>query len=179
MTGKRQAQTGKKTGMPVTMPVNLPPMTVKDAAAETGMSERTLRRKIRGGELETVLIGGKVHVQADSLFRLAAMTGTSTGTDRQKTDNAGDNAGADAGGADELLGDIIRRQDGEIAFLRAELTAIRAAMESVTRMLPAPGGGASDNPQGKGTPWLVAVAAILAAILIIGGGWWGLNCRIR
>jgi hypothetical protein len=75
----------------------------------------------------------------------------------------------------EVLRDTIRRQDSEISYLRGELSAIRATLETVTRMLPAPA-----KPQESGQDkarrgvslwvWLLLSVAILAGAGV--GGYW-------
>ena len=59
---------GQDAGHPVLM-------TAGQAAEYLGISERTIRRYIKSGKLETVLIGGSVRIQPEALYRLAAVSG--------------------------------------------------------------------------------------------------------
>lgn len=160
---------GQDAGQPVLM-------TAGQAAAHLGISERSIRRYIKAGKLETVEIGGSVRIQPEALYRLAAVSGipqAGTGTNGQ---NAPALSGTVSDPVAEALRDTVRRQDSEIAYLRTELTAIRATLETVTRMLPAPQNRENTGDQNqarRGAPlwvWLVLAGAILAAAGV--GGYW-------
>ena len=160
---------GQDAGQPVLM-------TAGQAAEHLGISERKIRRHIKSGKLETVLIGGSVRIQPEALYRLAAVSGipqAGTGTNGQ---NAPAVSGTVPDPLAEALRDTVRRQDSEIAYLRTELTAIRATLETVTRMLPAPQNREKTGDQDqarRGAPlwvWLVLAGAILAAAGV--GGYW-------
>ena len=150
-------------------------VTVAEAAIRLGKSDRTIRRMIAAGKLATVTIGGALCVQLSVGDTPDKVTGASvhvadkTGqSDRHMSDTEA-----------EALRDTIRRQDGEISYLRQELTATRATLEKVTLMLPAPGGGTQTGDPGRSGPllpkWVVVVLAVAAAALlgywVIGGLW--------
>ena len=142
-------------------------VTVAEAAIRLGKSDRTIRRMIAAGKLATVTIGGALCVQLAGLDTPDKVTGASvhvadkTGqSDRHMSDTEA-----------EALRDTIRRQDGEISYLRAML-------DRVTLMLPAPGQNvtqAAQDPresQGRRQPllhtvlfWIVVVFAVLALVL--------------
>jgi len=165
VTGNQQAGTGtngQHAGHTVLM-------TAGQAARYLGISERTIRRHIKSGKLETVAVGGSVRIQPEALYRLAAVTGTpqaGTGTNGQHAPAV---SGAVSDDVAEALRDTIRRQDSEIAYLRTELTAIRATLETVTRMLPAPQPTSGQRTRSAWI-WLVLAGAILAAAGV--GGYW-------
>lgn len=158
---------GQDAGHPVLM-------TAGQAAEYLGISERTIRRYIKSGKLETVLIGGSVRIQPEALYRLAAVSGIG----QAPTGTIGQDAPAMSGTLPdpvaEALRDTVRRQDSEIAYLRTELTAIRATLETVTRMLPAPDrtGENTGSKQAREAPqwvWLLLAGVVLAAGI---GGYW-------
>lgn len=131
--------------------------TPRQAAAYTGLSERTIRRYIKAGKLGTVQIDGRELIQPEDLDRLAA-------TDRHIQANA---AGSDRQAPDpvaEALADTIRRQDSEITFLRTELTALRDSLNHALLMLP----GAENKPARKWDWlfWLLLGGLILTALLM-------------
>lgn len=144
---------------------------IADTAAKLGKSERTIRRWIRAGKLKTVDIGGQVYVQAEAFDTPADMSGegvhVSAESDRM--------SGQVSGEVVEVLKDTIRRQDAEIGFLRTEVSAIRSALENVTRMLPAPARSeepAAQKTERKSRVWLWILLAVVILSGAGAGGYW-------
>lgn len=139
-------------------------VSVTEAAARLGKSERTLRRWIASGKLATVDLGGQAYVQLagtgtppDTTGTIDQMAAKTPAHDRRLSDTLA-----------ESLRDTIRRQDREIDFLRGELTAARETVNTLTRMLPAPGiGNSTERKPGSAPVWILIV--IVAAILAAGG----------
>jgi len=152
--------------------------TVAETAARLGKSERTIRRMIASGKLNSVDIGGVSYVQLAG-FEVPAHDRHMTGGSVQIPANAGQNdrhmTGTLSRELSDALHDTIRRQDTEIAFLRGELSAIRATLETVTRMLPA-SSGATDTPTNIGKhripSWIWIIVAITILVATSVGGYW-------
>ncbi len=131
--------------------------TVAQAAEYLGVSDRTMRRYIKAGKIGTVEVDGVCRVQQTDLDNLAALDrhipANAIGIDRHLSDPA-----------EDVLRETVRRQDSEIAFLRTELTAIRATLDRVTLMLPAA------QKKGFAWGWIVIIAAAIVAAAA--GGYW-------
>lgn len=141
--------------------------TISEAAARLGKSERTIRRMIKAGKLNTVDIGGQTCIQMGGISAQDKVTGTGV----QMTAPAGQTDRHMFTAEAEALRDIVRRQDSEISYLRGELTAIRSTLETVTRMLPPP--KSTENARlWSGAPawiWVLVATIVLAAGV---GGYW-------
>lgn len=141
--------------------------TIAEAAARLGKSERTIRRMVKAGKLNTVDIGGQTCIQMEGIGTPDKVTGTGV----QMTAPAGQNDRHMSTAEAEALRDIVRRQDSEISYLRGELTAIRSTLETVTRMLPPPKNTDNARLWGGAPAWIwVLVAAIVLAAGV--GGYW-------
>jgi len=136
-------------------------LTIAEAAARLGKSERTIRRMVASGKLNTIDINGRVCVQFAGTDTHGQMTGKSVTAPADVRTNVRPVSHPEA----DALRDTIRRQDSEIAYLRGELTAARETVQALTRMLPAPKGNA--RPPGTLPAW--ALGLIVAAIMAAGG----------
>ena len=147
-------------------------VTIAEAAVRLGKSERTIRRMISAGRLNSVEIGGKTCVQLAGMGKACDMSGESVNCPTHGGQNDRHMSGTVSDPIAEVLRDTVRRQDSEIAYLRTELTAIRATLETVTRMLPAPNSPGGDPARRAAPPWvwIVIAGSILAAG--IGGYYW-------
>jgi excisionase family DNA binding protein len=145
-------------------------LTIPQAAARLGKSERTIRRMIQSGKLGAIEISGRLCVQLAGIDTDLDMSGGGV----KVAANAGQYDRHMSDHLTEPLRDTIRRQDSEITFLRAELTAARETVQTMTRMLTArTATAAADDVQAKPTRragglmnWLVVglLAVIVAAV---------------
>ena len=161
-------------------------LTVAETAARLGKSERTIRRYISAGRLPTVDLGGRVYIQGAALPVDRRLAGEVV----QPGANADRSPGIVSGAEVKVLEDTIRRQDSEIVYLRSELTAARAVLEGVLRILPparsVPTEGEGAQEQGgdftglKSTEDRPFLSRLLPWALIILGGaavgwlWWAI-----
>lgn len=138
-------------------------VTIPDAAAILGKSERTVRRYISSGKLATVDINGQTCVQLSALDTAQDMTGGGVQT-TANADNLTGTVNDLRDRIEETLKDTIRRQEGEIIHLRQEVQAKQGTIDNLTRMLPAPKTEDTQKP-GRSLLWLW----ITLAVLVVGG----------
>lgn len=132
-------------------------VTVAEAAGRLGKSERTIRRLISSGKLNTVEIGGKTCVQLAGIESSNSHRHVS-GNDVQTPAIIGQDDRHMTGVlSDELVDamrDTIRRQDAMIAsleadkaHLRSELQGKQSTIDGLLRMFPLPTAGQSHSEQ--------------------------------
>lgn len=161
--------------------------TIAEAAIRLGKSERTIRRMISSGKLSTVEIGGKMCVQLAGSDKVSDMSGASVQCPAE-LDTMSGMVSNDRAEIEDSLRDIIRRQDGEISFLRDRVKALEERLA-----LPAPRQESTDTDmeriaimqthtelmhaiqerKGGGVSWWVFVLVIGVLAAAIGGvAWW-------
>lgn len=125
-------------------------VTVDDAAAALGVSDRTIRRYIRSGRLYVVKHGRQTLVRLDASGASTPARPLATDTDRQ-TDRTL-----------EILREAHRR---EVELLEARISDLRSQVDLFRSMLPG-------RTTTSGAPWwLVVVLAALLAVLTVWVAW--------
>lgn len=145
-------------------------LTVKEAAAKLGISERAVWNRIKAGKLKKIPIDGRTYIEASSLHSSEDASGNASGASfsHQEVFSSELQCKVDA------LQEIVRRQDSEIEYLRrqteAQLVTLNRLSDQLT--LPAPQStqdtsspsSPTQYPRRNPWPWIFA-----AAVLIISG----------
>ena len=126
-------------------------VTVDDAAAALGVSDRTIRRYIRSGRLYVVKHGRQTLVRLDASGASTPARPMTTDTDRQTDQTL------------EILREAHRR---EVELLEARIADLKSQVEMFRSMLPG-------RVSATGAPWWLVV--LLAGLLLALAGWTAWN----
>jgi len=143
-------------------------LTVPEAAAVLGVSERTVRRRIAAGKLAAIDAGGQMRVPASAVgVRPPDMSGTPPASHRRTVPVMPSGGPVAVSALEGALVGLVERQAGEIADLRAKL----AVVEERLRMV---GAGDDVAPERGGTsmPSSVPVTVSGPAPVAPPAPWW-------